>query len=291
MKKVIKNTLLILLLIFNLHAARGQSGWVKNKNEGYFQLSHQLFYAKEYHNLQGEKLETNQFQQQSTQLYAEYGITERLTMIAYFPILTSNRFETTEWVSGIGDLRLSAKYAILQKSIPLSIIISPEIPTGPANNRSQSQQNNFESINLPSGDGEFNLWSTLAASRSFQKISSYTSIFLSYNYRTSYEDVSFSNQLLLGVEWGYQIADLIWINAKLQALKSLNAPEQITDFVRGDGTSYSSYSFGFSLPVYKKFNFTANYQNFNDWVFERKNIYSSGVFNFGISYDLKPEKE
>jgi hypothetical protein len=61
----------------------------------------------------------------------------------------------------------------------------------------------------------------------------------------------------------------------------------ITDFVRGDGTEYTSYAFGASLSIYKELHLNVNYRNFNDWIFNRKNLYSSGVISVGVYYDRK----
>ncbi|GMQ31594.1 hypothetical protein [Algoriphagus confluentis] len=264
-----------------------QSGWTKEKGEGFYQLSFNRFSSSDYYTLEGELLNTNAFTQNSLVFYGEYGVTDRFTLIANLPLQVWNGFSTTETVNGLGDLRLEFKHAILKKYLPLAISVAPEIPIGRANNFAQSTQNDFESINLPSGDGEFNVWTTLSTSFALPNAPLYGSIFGSYNYRTQYEDISFSDQIALGVELGYQIAGKVWVNGRLQGLSSVDDVRVVTDFVRGDGTEFTSYSFGASVPVYKNFHLSFNYRNYADFLFSRKNLYSAGTFSLGVFYQSK----
>jgi hypothetical protein len=187
----------------------------------------------------------------------------------------------------LGDLRLEFKHAILKKYLPLTISVAPELPIGKANNFAKSTINDFEQINLPSGDGEFNVWSTIATSFSLPNAPLYGSIFGAYNVRTEYDGIEFNDQYALGAELGYQIAKKVWVNARLNALATVGDVLVATDFVRGDGTEYTSFSFGASVPVYKKLHLNLNYRNFNDLIFERKNLYSSGVVSVGVYYERK----
>jgi len=276
-----------LICLVNAKDGFTQSGWTKGKKEGFYQLSYQSMLSRDYFTLGGEQLETNQFTQQSLVFYGEYGVTDKFTIIANLPLQTWNGFENTQKVSGLGDLRLEFKHAILKKYLPLSISIAPELPIGKANNFAKSTINDFEQINLPSGDGEFNVWSTLASSFSLPKAPFYGSIFGAYNLRTEYDGIQFSDQFALGAEIGYQIAQKVWVNARLNALATVGDVLIATDFVRGDGTEYTSFSFGASMPVYKQIHLNLNYRNFNDLIFDRRNLYSSGVVSIGLYYERK----
>ena len=278
------------LFLFN-SPVLAQSGWTKEKGEGFYQLSFQSFQSSDYYTLGGELLNTNKFSQQSLVFYGEYGLTDRFTIIANLPLQTWNGFETTETVSGLGDLRLEFKHALLKKYLPLSISVAPEIPIGRANNFAQSTINDFEEINLPSGDGEFNVWTTLASSFALPNAPFYGSIFAAYNFRTEYDEVSFSDQIAIGAEVGYKVANLVWVNARLNGLNSVDDVLVATDFVRGDGTEYTSYSFGASFPVYKDFHLNLNYRNFADFIYSRRNLYSAGTWSIGIFYQRKPNEK
>lgn len=276
------------LCLFLIHeTSLAQSGWTKAKGEGFYQLSFQSFGSSDYYTLGGERLNTNKFSQQSLVFYGEYGLTDRFTVIANLPIQTWNGFENTQTVSGLGDLRLEFKHSLLKKYLPLTISVAPEIPIGTANNFAQSTINDFEEINLPSGDGEFNVWTTLATSFALPNAPFYGSIFGAYNFRTEYDGVSFSDQIAVGAEIGYKVADVVWINARLNGLNSVDDVLVATDFVRGDGTEYTSYSFGASFPVYKDFHLNLNYRNFADFIYSRRNLYSAGTWSIGVFYQRK----
>ena len=264
-----------------------QSGWTKAKGEGFYQISFQTFGSEDYYTLEGELLQTNRFSQQSAVFYGEYGVTDKFTIIANLPLQTWNGFSTTQQVSGLGDLRLEFKHSILKKYLPLSISVAPEIPIGRANNFAKSTVNDFDEINLPSGDGEFNIWSTLASSFALPNTPLYGNIFASYNMRTQYNGVSFSDQIAVGAEIGYKVADLVWVNARLNTLKSVDQVLVATDFVRGDGTEYTSFSFGANIPVFKEFNLSVNYRDYADFIYSRRNLYSAGTWSIGINYQRK----
>ncbi len=70
--------------------------------------------------------------------------------------------------------------------------------------------------------------------------------------------------MTLGVEFGYKIADLVRIQTRFNALKSFDHVITVTDFVRGDGSEYTSYSLGVAVPVWEDFHISLNYRNFND---------------------------
>lgn len=266
-----------------------QSGWTKAKTEGFYQLSFNRFSSKDYFTLDGEQLATNQFTQNSLVFYGEYGLTDKLTVIANWPLQIWNGFSSTETVNGLGDLRLEFKQALLKQYLPLSISVAPEFPIGKANNFAKSTLNDFESINLPSGDGEFNVWTTLATSFSLPNAPFYGNLYGAYNLRTQYDGISFSDQIGLGIELGYKIADLVWVNSRINALTSVDDIEVITDFVRGDGSEYTSYSFGAAIPIYQGIHLSLNYRNYADFLFERRNIYSAGTFTLGVYYERKPK--
>jgi hypothetical protein len=120
----------VLLLLFLPFALAAQSGWTKKKGEFFGQWSASYFSSDQYYNLSGELLETSTFRHYGTSLYGEYGLTDRLTVIANWPTYKFNSFETTETVSGLGDLGLGLKYGLPLGGVPVSITITPELPTG-----------------------------------------------------------------------------------------------------------------------------------------------------------------
>ncbi|MEZ4774216.1 MAG: hypothetical protein R3D00_13615 [Bacteroidia bacterium] len=285
-----KNAGFFLAYLFLVSGLSAQSGWTREPGQGYIKAGALSFASAQYYNLAGDLLTTSQFRQQALSLYGEYGLSERFTVIGSFPLLKINSFETTEAVAGIGDLHAELKYALLKGGFPVSLSIAPELPTGSWNNYAQNKMTSFERINLPTGDGELNVWGTLAASHSFYPFPAYVSVYGAFNYRTGFSGNSFRNQFKTGVEVGYQVKGKLWLNARLAAQKTLGQPGAPVDFIRGDGTEYTSWGFGAAYSISSKISATLEYQNYSDIVFARKNLYSGHVISVGASYEWKREE-
>ena len=267
--------------------AFSQSGWTRPKNTYFVKTSINLFNSSTYYNLDGEKLTTTEFRQQALTLYGEYGITDRLTGIINFPMIKLNSYVNTEVAAGIGDLKLEVKYALLRKNIPLTISVAPELPTGSKNNYAQNTTST-DQINLPTGDGEFNVWTTLAASHSFYPVPAYISISTAYNFRTQYNGFSFRDQSKSNLEVGYKLLDAVWFNATLSAQTSIGAkPSSITEFIRGEGTEFTALGIGASYEFVKGWSVALQGWGYSDLLFSRKNIYSAPTYSIGVFYELK----
>jgi hypothetical protein len=285
MKKYIY--LFLLLAAYVPASLQAQSGWTKPKKTYFLKLDYSTYTSSDFRNNEGTSLKTSEFTQNATSLYGEYGITDRLTAIGYIPFFKQNSYETTNKVSGYGDVKLELKYAILDKAFPLSISIAPEFPTGTKDNFAFNKNNPLEKINLPTGDGEFNLWTTVAISHSFSPLKLYTSAYSAFNYRTMYKDRNFQNQYQTGIEVGYQFFDKLWINTKVSILTGVGRQPMTADFIRGDGTSYTGISLGGLYEFGNNFGLTAQYFNSNSAIVKAKNIYSNNILSFGIVYQKK----
>lgn len=278
---------LLLALCFMAFGIQAQSGWTRKKKSYFIKTSFNLFSSDKYYNPDGEKLITARFRQQSISVYGEYGISDRLNVIVNFPLLKINSFETSEPVTGIGDLKVEFKYSLLTKNIPLTFGVAPEFPTGSANKYSKSKINSIDQINLPTGDGEFNIWNTLAASHSFYPVAAYLSVSSAYNYRTQYRGFRFRDQLKFNIEAGYKLLDKVWLNGIVSAQTSVGRPTGTTDFVRGEGTEYTAVSFGAAYEFIKYWSLSLQAWSYADFVFDRKNIYSSPTYSIGVFYEIK----
>ena len=154
------------LIVLIAGSSLAQSGWAKEKDEVFAKLSYSYFQSDMYFNLLGGELKTSEFQQQAVSLYGEYGLTKSITLLMDWPAFKLQGFETTESVGGVGDLKLGVKYALPIK-LPVTISIIPEFPIAQANKFAQNKANSMDNANLPTGDGEFNIYSILAVSHSF----------------------------------------------------------------------------------------------------------------------------
>jgi hypothetical protein len=265
--------------------AIAQSGWTRAQGSFFGKLDFSRMAAKSYYTPTGNKLTTNAFHQNSFNFYGEYGLKKRWTIIAAAPLFRTNAFETTEPVSGMGDLRLELKYRLTKDTkIPVALSIAPELPTGRRNATSKSKTVPGEQINLPTGDGEFNIWSTLAASKSFGKL--YASAFAAYNFRTEYKGLAFRDQYQFGIEGGWNPVRKLWVNAKLRAQFATGEnihPE--LGFVRGDGTTYTLLSTEAFYKITKNWGLSAAYLTGGDWIAPLKNIYVAPFFSIGVVYE------
>ncbi len=280
----------VLMALFSSSKSYAQSGWVKEKNEGYAKVSFSFFSSGDYYGLGGELNSTaTEFNYNAVNLYGEYGITKRLTTTVNFPVYRSNSLETSELVSGIGDVRIGIKYGILRGKYPLSLSVSSEIPTGKemlfANSKMPDPISGLiNTINLPTGDGEFNVWTTLAVSRSLHPVPVYLSLYASHNNRT--ED--FTDQFQWGFEAGYIFSEAFMLRGKLTQLTTLGDDiNPNVNFIFGEGTEYMSYSFEAAYRFIENWNVEIGYLNYfgSDFV-ERKNIYAAPSFTVGISYEF-----
>lgn len=288
-KKVMKKTFyltFIIALVFTT-LSQAQSGWTKAKDTYFFKLDYSFYNATDFRNIDGDKLKTSEFTQNQIALYGEYGITDRFTVATFVPLFKQNSYETTNKVSGFGDVKLELKYALLQKSFPLSISVAPEFPTGKKELFAKNNSNPLDQINLPTGDGEFNVWTTLAVSHSFSPKNLYASAYGAFNYRTKYQERDFQNQLQFGTEVGYKFFDKLWVNSKISILQGVGKDPQIADFIRGDGTSYTGISLGGMYELNKNFGITAQYFNSNSAIVKAKNVYANNILSFGIVYQKK----
>lgn len=265
----------------------GQSGWTRQAGSFFAKIDFSRLAAEQYYTPLGTELSTNTFHQNSLNFYGEYGWKNRWTFIVAAPLYRQNSFDGTEPVGGIGDLRLELKYRLTKNNqIPLALSIAPEFPTGRQNAFSASKTVAGEKINLPTGDGEFNVWTTLAVSQSFGK--KYISGFAAYNFRTKYEGLPFRDLYQFGVEAGWCPLPKLWLNAKLRTQFSTGEsrhPE--LGFVRGDATTYTLASAEAFYKINKNWGLAATYLTGGGWIAPLKNIYVAPYFSVGVVYENK----
>ncbi len=267
-----------------------QSGWTKPKGELFSRIGYQYFSSDRYFNLSGNETNTNTFIQHAITLYGEYGLSDRLTLLMDWPAFKAHRFESTETITGMGDVKLGVKYA-LSKKIPLSLSILPEVPIARANRLAQNNNPDFGSINLPTGDGEFNVFNILSGSVSFYPLPIYSNAFIAYNLRTGYEDIQLSDQVLYGVEVGGKLFDVVWLKTALKLQQSLDQSSEVVSFVRGEGTEYTSLNLGLFVPFKNGFGVDFNYFDFIDFLIPRRNIYDAPAFSIGLVYEIKNQED
>ena len=266
----------------------GQSGWLQKKKGIYAQISYWGYSSDEYYTVNGDEIITSEFNTNSIFFYGEYGLLDKLTIITHFPIYSWQAFETTETVSGIGDLKLEFKIPVYRKGINVAFSVAPEFPTASPDNFAQNKFISFEQINLPTGDGEFNLWNTLAASKSFESVPFYFTLHSAYNVRTKYEETDFTDQWENGLKLGYGLFDKkLWLETGLQTLSRIGEQEGFTEFIRGNGTTFTSFTAGANYSVLPKWGLSVKYFKNTGLIEPLQNVYGTNFFTFGIFYQKK----
>lgn len=211
---------LILSLSFSLTA---DDGWPKPKGHGYFKLGQWWLIADQHYTDLGliDPNVTNGLF--FTSIYGEYGITDRLTTVVYFPFFARNYYnnsisfttgdllEAGEAVNSIGDIDLGFRYGLFQKSsTALSVNLTLGIPLGKTGGGSNGI--------LQTGDGEFNQFLSLEVGQglSLGSINGWSKAYVGVNNRTE----GFSDEFRFGVEIGSTI-----LNKKLSLIARLYGVE------------------------------------------------------------------
>lgn len=81
----------------------------------------------------------------------------------------------------------------------------------------------------------------------------YATVTAGFNYRTVYEGSNFSNQVRSNVELGFQPIEKLWLQARLGIYKTPGTPQRGIDFIRGEGTAFTTFELALAYDVYKGF--------------------------------------
>lgn len=277
----------IVVLVSIISQLQAQSGWTRKAKSFYVQSSISHYSSRDYYSTEGTLFNSgSRFNSSALILYGEYGITDRLTALVDLPALILNSFSSTETVAGVGSLKAGLKYKLFNE-LPIAIQADFEIPTDDGTNFARSKQPNalgtFDRINLPTSDGEFNVWTTLVGSHSFGQGKTYASLYTGINFRTE----SFSNQFQAGGEIGHLFFEKLYLIGKLRILEKLSSGEgnQGGSFLYGEGTTFTSYGFNAIYKTGKHMSLIAAYSDYAGFIVERRNVYDGPTFSLGISFE------
>ncbi len=284
MKKYWYAFVVFTLMISQIQA---QSGWTRKAKSFYIQSTASYYSSKDYYTTEGILFDSgSRFSSSALILYGEYGVTDRITAIVDLPVVMLNSFSSTETVAGVGSLNVGLKYRLFN-NIPIAIQASLEIPTDDGTNFARSKQPNalgtFDEINLPTSDGEFNVWTNLIGSHSFGDGKTYGSLYTGVNFRTE----SFSNQFQAGAEVGHLFFDKLYLIGKLRILEKLSSNDgfQGGSFLYGEGTTFTSYGFNAIYKLGGHLSLVTAYSDYAGFLVDRKNIYDGATFSLGISIE------
>ncbi|MFT7034318.1 MAG: hypothetical protein ACJA2S_002832 [Cyclobacteriaceae bacterium] len=271
-----------ILLISTIAEAGG--GWTQKKGTTYAKLNQFGIVADSYFNPEGNIIPVQPtISFYSTSLYAEYGITDRLTGILYFPFFSRSVLNNLEKLNGdfmegdelnsIGDTDLSLKYGLVQdKSIVVSTSLTLGLPLGVSAGG--------ETGSLSTGDGEFNQMITVEASHSFYPFNAYVTALVGFNNRTQH----LSDEIRYGLEAGYTYKKLIGI-VRMYAIKSMNNASAAIDPVQGlfsNRVEYMSMTYQLAYNFTDKFGLTVS----KGTAFTGKRILADPSYSVGVYFNF-----
>lgn len=260
-----------------------QGQWTQGKNKAFLKISAWNLSYDQFYTNTGQIEKTTEAQYFNLNVYAAYGVLDKLDIIGYIPFFSSHEqvlnTANREKLSSLGDIDLGLRYGILKNDHwALSTSISFGLPTG------TNQAENPNQLNT--GDGEFNqlITADIGYSSTLKNLPFYSKTYLGFNNRTN----GFSDEIRAGLEFG-----LLALNQKLWGIARLNYVNSLKngDFnqaslvgnIFGNNVSYTSYGFE---GIYK-LSSTLGASFGIDAAFNGRNIAASPSFSGGIIIDLK----
>ncbi|MFK7899267.1 MAG: hypothetical protein AB8B61_00775 [Cyclobacteriaceae bacterium] len=287
MEKLIKISIVAVVAFLQFNHAIAGGPWTQQKGNGYYKLSEFWIVFDKHFTENGEtdpNVKTGIF---NTNLYAEYGVTDRVTTILNATLFSRNLMNTQtfngtvntqgEAINGLGDIDLGIKYGLTKpgSKVPIAVSLYLGLPTG------RTDQGTLK--NLQTGDGEFNQLIQIDAGKGFKlfnKINSYVSGYTGFNHRTN----GFSEELKYGIEYGAGLLNQsLWIIVRINGVESfkngITAQDVSNASIFANNTEYTSYALEANYYVTKKMGLSAAYASaFRGEIIAAAPSYSVGVF-------------
>jgi hypothetical protein len=204
-------------------------GWPQPKGHAYLKLYEWWIVADQHYTDQG-KIDPNTTNGVfNTIFYGEYGVTDRLTVVASVPLFSRAYFNNTisgttgetiipgEAINGIGDADIGLKYGIPNMPLAMSAMVVLGLPLGDESGGSTGS--------LQTGDGEFNQMLQIDAGQGFTigDAPAYANIYAAFNNRTN----GYSDEVRAGIEAGVNIFDQkLWLTGRLYTVQSMKNGER-----------------------------------------------------------------
>lgn len=281
---------LVIILAFSLsNLAYAGGGWTQPKGGIYLKLSEWWIISNQHYTDAGLIDPNTTSGIFNSSLYGEYGISDRLTAIAYVPFFSRSYMNNVvsgttgeilvpgEAINSFGDTNLSIKYALNKKGqIRTAATLTLGLPLG--NSAGGSQKN------LQTGDGEFNQLLQFDASSAFQikNTSIYGTATLGINNRTK----GFSDEFRYGVEVGAGFKNKFWLIGRITGVESLQngtlSSEVNSTSIFANNSEFTSYSIEAAVYLTKQFGVSASYAS----AFRGQIIFANPSYSVGVFLDL-----
>ncbi len=191
-------------------------GWTQPQGKGYFKLSQQIVRAESLFLATGARTEIPTVSGNTTSLYGEFGLLDRVTLVGYVPFYSNFSVDDEELdsTSGVGDWDAGVRIGILTSGpTVVSLQALAGLPLG------DSGQN----VVLWTGDGEFNQLFSLQVGHSLYPVPGYLKAEIGYNNRQGDDDPNddYSDELRYSLEAGYTVAERLGISVWLRGIEVL----------------------------------------------------------------------
>lgn len=222
MKNLIQKVGFFLSLVFlATPSVSTAQAWAKSKGSGFYKLDYSVIQATDVYDKTGEVVPFRTLGNHTTSFYGEYGITNKLTVMAYVPFFVRNTVNATKGAqtgniiepaianNNFGDVDVAFRYGLYNKNgISVSANLFLGLPTGDAR----------QSDGLFTGDGEFNQMLKIAVGTG--KSRWWTQGAAGFNNRTK----GFSSEFRYDFEFGYK-----FFNDRLLAIFKINGIESLNN--------------------------------------------------------------
>ncbi len=227
--------LAVVLMIAGNSSKAMAGAWPLKKQGLYLKLSSSFFHTSKEFNHEGDRLDIFQeriiyrdtsFREFAIRAYAEYGLSDRLTLIGKLPfkILRSKRTElvgggvlariATLYTTGVGDFSLLGKYGLINGPWAVSVQGGVKVPLGyeeqPADDGS------------PLGTGDIDLEADLLLGKSLYPLPAYITARLGYRLRSD----ELHDQVVMQAETGYTVGRL-FLKFVFEGVKSTITPPDL----------------------------------------------------------------
>jgi hypothetical protein len=289
----LKSTFLFLAaLIITATSLHAGGPWPQPKGKGYFKIS-EWWVKFDQHFTDEGKLDPNVTTGvYNTTLYAEYGLTDRLTGVVNFPFFSRNVINNVvsattgeviipgEALNGLGDAEVGLRYGLSApgSSLPIAISLTLGLPLG--------EDLAGEQGNLQTGDGEFNqvVMAHIGSGFKLGKKSAYWSAQVGVNNRTN----GFSDEFRYGLEGGVALANnKLWVIGRLNGVNSFfngdTAAETNNTSIFANNAEFISPGLELNYYVTDKLGFSVGAAG----AIGGKIIAAAPGYNVGVFLDLK----
>ncbi len=250
-------------------------GWTQPQGKGYFKLSQQIVRAKSLFLATGSPVDIPTVSGNTTSLYGEYGLLDRVTLVGYMPFYSNfsvddENFDST---TGIGDWDVGVRIGILTKGTTVvSLQAMAGLPLGDSG----------QLVDLWTGDGEFNQHFSLQVGHSLYPIPGYLKAELGYNNRQGDDDPvdDYSDELRYSLEAGYTVAERLGISFWLRGIEVLGKADD--EFRSRYEIEYLSFGPQLDFYVTPNAGITASMSKFT----RAHNMLDAPTWEFGVFLKL-----